>query len=420
MFMSFSDIALEQRRPFEYKLAMACEVVEQAFSLSTHNRAVAFSGGKDSTVLWHLIRRVFPRADVYCVFGNTGVEYPESLRFARALGRDWGGEFFRETRLGRTDVEGLKYVAQREVLEWLVECGRVGDVLRVDGRLKSTAALERAATPGMWDDFRRRKLVWSRGSLMSYWWCADQFGFPIMGKAASMLDARRINVDCFLRFSESSSVRRELLDYYEILRVCRFSQHCCKCLKKDPAEKLQAELDVDLVFKGLMASESRSRRTNFSTRGYIFRSSRPHLGGDPFFHCNPLSVWTDADIWSYIEKFNVPYSPLYDIEYCDYAAGRSCRIARNGCYGCATDILFKNNHMSILRQTHRDLWRVVMRYGMADELRSLARCGVNGPLFDAGYLDPEAVIEYRQCAFDDMGDIFDSGDLLFEYDPELV
>lgn len=36
---------------------------------------VSFSGGKDSTVLLHLVRSIFP--DVKAVFSNTGLEYPE-------------------------------------------------------------------------------------------------------------------------------------------------------------------------------------------------------------------------------------------------------------------------------------------------------------------------------------------------------
>ena len=36
---------------------------------------ISFSGGKDSTVLLHLVRSIFP--DVKAVFSNTGLEYPE-------------------------------------------------------------------------------------------------------------------------------------------------------------------------------------------------------------------------------------------------------------------------------------------------------------------------------------------------------
>ena len=47
---------------------------------------VSFSGGKDSTVLFHLARILYP--DILGVFCNTGNEYPDIIRFVRQMQAD--------------------------------------------------------------------------------------------------------------------------------------------------------------------------------------------------------------------------------------------------------------------------------------------------------------------------------------------
>lgn len=47
------------------------------------NVYISFSGGKDSTVLLHLARRIYP--NITGVFVNTGLEYPEILSFVKTI-----------------------------------------------------------------------------------------------------------------------------------------------------------------------------------------------------------------------------------------------------------------------------------------------------------------------------------------------
>lgn len=401
MYMTYKQLEQEQKQPLDYKIARAVESIGAALAVCKHRAAIAFSGGKDSTVLWHLIRTYFPEWTdrIYIIFGNTGVEYPESLAFARKLGAEWGGKMFHETRPLKTEREGLKYAAQCRVLEWVIDSGRLSEILKPDGKLKRTTILEEICPAEMMKEFREERLVWRRGTEKSYFWCVDQYGYPLLGKAFSKLKAHRINIDCFLRFSDSKSVDPKTLAYYDILRDVKISQACCDILKKEPSERLQVELDVDVIFKGLMAAESRTRETNFLSRGYLFQSSRPHCEPDPFYHCNPISIWSDEDIWAYTRLFDVPYSPLYDMGWTDNQ-GVFHGIERNGCMACGTDLLYENNHMAMLRHTHPPAWDTFMRKGMAEEIRNLQCAKRNGQLSVLDVMDLDEIMRRRPCAFD--------------------
>ncbi|WP_102411381.1 phosphoadenosine phosphosulfate reductase family protein [Beduinella massiliensis] len=124
MSIRYTELDDLQALPLDAKIERAVQAIGEGFAASRHNQAIAFSGGKDSTVLWWLIRTYFPERKPYIIFGNTGVEYPESLRFAREIGKAWGGERFKEARPAKLEKDGLKYEAQREVLAWLEREGR--------------------------------------------------------------------------------------------------------------------------------------------------------------------------------------------------------------------------------------------------------------------------------------------------------
>lgn len=415
-YMTFNELFDEQKMPLSYKLFQCFHVLDEAFR-KCKNPAIAFSGGKDSTVLAHIIKTFYPDKKPYYIFGNTGVEYPESLAFARKTGKEWAGDKFLEATPARTEKEGLKYAAQQEVLAWLIETGRIGKVLKKDGKLKSTEALEGMATTEMWASFRERGLVWQAGTLKSYWWCCDQYGYPLLGKAASKLDARRINIDCFLRFSETASNDDKLKDYYKMLQGVKLSQHCCTELKKLPSDRFCAELGVDIVFMGMMASESRRRMINFCENGYLYEVKKD-WSDETHYHCHPMGIWTDDDVWEYIRRFNVPYSPLYDMGYYN-SEGDFIKIKRNGCLGCGTDLQFDNNHLSILRRTHPKQWRSIMRYGTGDQIKKLREYRNGGQLNMLDFMSVDDTIDIHPCLFDTLDKLTLFDDTLTEYDPEL-
>lgn len=76
-------LAQRQSLPLEAKIEMSKKRIREWYEHYDGDVYVAFSGGKDSTVLLHLVRSMYP--DVEAVFSDTGLEYPEIREFVKTI-----------------------------------------------------------------------------------------------------------------------------------------------------------------------------------------------------------------------------------------------------------------------------------------------------------------------------------------------
>lgn len=70
-----------QALPLDSKVERTKELIVEFYERMHGRVCVAYSGGRDSTVLLHIVRSIYP--DVPGVFSNTGLEYPEIVEFVK-------------------------------------------------------------------------------------------------------------------------------------------------------------------------------------------------------------------------------------------------------------------------------------------------------------------------------------------------
>ena len=78
---TISDLYQMQSLPLKAKIRMTQNRIR--WWLNEYDAYVSFSGGKDSTVLLHIARQMYP--DIPAVFVNTGLEYPELREFVKTV-----------------------------------------------------------------------------------------------------------------------------------------------------------------------------------------------------------------------------------------------------------------------------------------------------------------------------------------------
>lgn len=67
---------LNKHYTLDMKIQKSIKTIKEFYEKNNGNVIISFSGGRDSSVLLHLIRSIYP--EVRAVFADTGLEFPEN------------------------------------------------------------------------------------------------------------------------------------------------------------------------------------------------------------------------------------------------------------------------------------------------------------------------------------------------------
>ena len=166
---------------------------------------ISYSGGKDSTVLSHLAKSMYP--DILHIFANTTNEYPETLEHI-----NW------EKLHNRTNIIS---------------------VIPKD----------------------------SKGKYWSFKRVVDYYGYPIFSKRVS--NAIRTYQHALSEKTKQHSldyINRNFKKYYKY-KDLPISDKCCDKLKKEPLRRKAKELGMECALLGILASESYQREKDWLEYG---------------------------------------------------------------------------------------------------------------------------------------------------------
>lgn len=291
---------LEELRelPLERKIQISQTRIIEWYNHYHGNVVVGFSGGKDSTVLLHLVRSIFP--DVRAVFSNTGLEYPEIQKHVMSIDNV---DIVRPTMRFDEVISTYGYpLIGKEVAEAIYYARRIRSQ---DVNTKNSKEAERI-----------------RSNLLPCYTTVTNFGvgqtnFPSQTKTHNVKQEKNYHIET----STASSRRTVLmgqLKRFEMDQKSQFnkekwlplvdtpfmiSHYCCHKMKKSPMKKYQHEHHLYPIL-GTLTEESRIRKQAWIRHGCnAFDSTSPSS--------QPLSFWTEQDILAYIVKYDLPIASVY-------------------------------------------------------------------------------------------------------------
>lgn len=274
---------------------------------------VSFSGGKDSTVLKHIVDSMYD--NVPAVFVNTGLEYPEIQSFVNAIKRGEYDCFTHNVKILYPEM-------------------RFDEVIKKYGY----PAISKEIAHKM-NDYNSAK----RHGNESY--VERQFNGTYISKNGKT---------CY-------NVTK-----WQPLLQCPYmiSHKCCDVMKKFPTKKYTKETKRQPMI-AVMACESQLRKQKWMRLGCnSFKTDKPES--------NPMSFWTENDVLEYIKKYNVPYASVYGeivetgrmVERVNGQVPELKTTGRNrtGCMFCMFGAHIKNDDRFVrMKETHPNQYNYCMK-----------------------------------------------------------
>lgn len=266
---------------------------------------ISFSGGKDSTVLLDIARRLYP--EILAVYIDTGLEYPEVRNFVKTYDNV---EWLKPKKNFRQVIEEYGYpFISKEVSDKVSGARRYVKAVRESGIIPRQTS-------------RYMQVIGT---------------YP--GKDGK---PSAYNISKYKFFLEAP---------FEI------SANCCNVMKKYPVHSFGRKTGRKPI-TAQMASESRLRTSQWSKNGCNGFEMKSPIS-------NPMSFWKEQDVLLYIKEHNLPIASVYgEIKVQDNGVLKTTGCNRTGCmfcgYGCHLEKPGEGRFLK-MKETHPKQYDYIMR-----------------------------------------------------------
>lgn len=355
-----------QALPLNIKVLMTAERIRNWVNeFGEDGVYLSFSGGKDSTVLGHIIREVCGYKNIPFVFVDVPTQYPELKEFAKTF----DNLVILKPKISFSQVcekYGFPMIS-KEVSNCV--SGARKYVKYLDSQKSNNTILTDRQT----DRQTEIPFAYRIADLIGIDRIVDKgnraFADLKMGNIPSEILKAPVRVKQLfgVKCEQFSSMYDKSKYLFMLNAPFEVSNQCCKVMKKQPMH--QYHKDTGRVpFTAQMASESKLRSSQWIQNGCNgFDLKIPTS--------NPMAFWTEQDVLLYIKENNLPICSVYGEVVTDYESMGQCEnqmsfadygifdnerpllkttgCQRTGCVLCGFGChLEKESRFELLKQTH--------------------------------------------------------------------